>query len=95
MIDSRYVTVGTEGTIVVFDHEIGDLEIVSSGEDELYVAINPDEGFVMSARADGTYWLPVGALSRIVPTHCAHRVVVHLQTIAMEIQACLIPSKGN
>lgn len=55
MIDSRYVTVGTEGEIVVFDHEVGDLEIVSSGADELYIAINPDEDFVMSARVDGTY----------------------------------------
>ena len=95
MIDSRYVTVGTEGTIVVFDNEIGDLEIVSSGADELYVAINPDEGFVMSARVDGTYWLPVGALSRIVPTHNADRVVVHLQTATTSIEVCLIPSKGN
>lgn len=95
MIDSRYVTVGTEGQIVVFDHEVGELEIVSSGLDDLYVAINPDDDFTMTASADGTYPLPMGTVSRIVPTHNADRVVVHLMTASTSIEVCLVPFKGD
>lgn len=95
MIDSRYVTVGPTGAIVVFDQEIGELEVVSSGLDDLYVAINPDDDFVMTAGADGTYPLPAGAVSRIVPTHNADRVVVHLMTASTSIEVCLVPSKGD
>jgi hypothetical protein len=93
VIDSRYGTVDGAGEIVVFSGKIGgDLELTTDGTDDVYVAVNPDDDFVMAAAADGTYWVPAGAFSRVIPVPPASEVVVHLMTDGPTVAYCLAPT---
>lgn len=95
MINSQYGTVGTDGEIVVFDDKTGDIEVVSDGTDDLYIAVNPPAGFVMAPEEPGTEWIPAGCYSRVVSTKQASSVVVHLMTASGDVRYSLAPEKGQ